>query len=49
MSMWTCIALIFIACISGAVVLVIFGHPWFALALLVICGSVSVKNGKEDE
>lgn len=44
MSGFTCVAIIVSVCVLGGVALVIAGHPWFALLVFLIAGSVSYSE-----
>jgi hypothetical protein len=42
--MHLCFAAIVIAAICGCVVLVLAGHPWFAIAVLLAGSGISMKG-----
>jgi hypothetical protein len=38
-------ALIFVASLAAGTTLVMLGHPWFALLVFLIGGSISIRRG----
>lgn len=39
-------AIIIVGCVGGCVLLVLNGHPWFGILVLLMTSGVSIEGGK---